>query len=76
MKRVITETEGVNSRLLAEVEALKRQLQVQSTVPQLDRERESVLNELKSQIEQLIAEKNRLIGENSRLVAAVKAVEK
>ena len=76
MKRVITETEGVNSRLLAEVEALKRQLQVQSTVPQLDREKETVLNELKSQIEQLIAEKNRLIGENSRLVAAVKAVEK
>jgi hypothetical protein len=50
MKKVIRDTDGVNSRLAAEVDSLRKQLSAQSTPSQLYKEKEGMLAELKGSI--------------------------
>jgi chromosome segregation ATPase len=70
MKKVISETDSVNSRLAAEVDSLRKQLQFQQTPSKLEKDKEKMLNELKKSIEDILSEKNKLAHENSKLVAA------
>lgn len=53
MKRVISETDSVNSRLVAEVNSLRKQVFAQSS-SSTDKDRESVINELKRTVELLL----------------------